>query len=187
MQHPLNIEKCYNSLTLGECLNENDIRQIVCKIREILIEENNVVKIETPVNICGDTNGQLWDLLEIFTKGGHVPNENYIFMGNYVNYCTYSLENFMLLLLTKIKYPEGIVLLRGSNECREATKVYGLYDECMRKYDAPNVWNWCQDVFEILPIAALIPGLAICIHSGISPTLTSIDDVIYIYIYILDI
>lgn len=55
--------------------------------------------------------------------------------------------------------------------------MYGFYDECMRKYGSPTVWRCCTEVFDYLALAAVIDGRVFCVHGGLSPSISSIDDI----------
>ncbi|CAI2374882.1 unnamed protein product [Moneuplotes crassus] len=161
----------------GKCLPEKDLRVLCEKVKEILIEENNVQPVSAPVTICGDIHGQFYDLLELFSKGGDIPDTSYIFMGDFVDRGYNSVETFELLLALKLKYPANITLLRGNHESRQVTSVYGFYDEILRKYGNANPWKYCTDVFDYLGIAALVEGKLLCIHGGLSPDVKTIDQI----------
>ena len=53
-----------------KCLPEKDLKELCEKAKEIFIEESNVQNVSAPVIICGDIHGQIYDLLELFKKGG---------------------------------------------------------------------------------------------------------------------
>ena len=142
---------------------------------EILVEESNVQTIDSPVTICGDIHGQFYDLLELFKVGGDCPDTNYLFMGDFVDRGFYSVETFLLLLALKVRYPDRMYLIRGKHECRQITQVYGFYDECLRKYGSVIVWRYCTDVFDYLSLSALIDNKIFCVHGGLSPNITTID------------
>ncbi|KAJ1910162.1 phosphoprotein phosphatase PP4 catalytic subunit [Tieghemiomyces parasiticus] len=160
-----------------EIITEAEVKELCYKAREILIEESNVQQVDAPVTICGDIHGQFYDLKELFKVGGECPDTNYLFMGDFVDRGYYSVETFLLLLALKVRYPDRITLIRGNHESRQITQVYGFYDECLRKYGSANVWRYCCEIFDYLSLAAIIGDKIFCVHGGLSPTITTVDQI----------
>jgi len=107
--------------------------------------------------------------------GGQLPDTNYLFMGDYVDRGYHSVETLTLMLAFKVRYPDRITILRGNHESRQVTQVYGFYDECIKKYGNANVWKIFTDLFDFLPLTALVEGKIFCMHGGLSPTIDKID------------
>lgn len=108
----------------GKLISESAVKALCAKAREILVEESNVQRVDTPVTVrasvcqrvqlwsltgcsgvqlCGDIHGQFHDLMELFRIGGEVPDTNYLFMGDFVDRGFFSVETFLLLLALKVR------------------------------------------------------------------------------------
>ncbi|KAL3611206.1 hypothetical protein D5086_002226 [Populus alba] len=157
-------------------LSENEIRQLCAVAKEIFLQQPNLLELEAPIKLCGDIHGQYSDLLRLFEYGGFPPSANYLFLGDYVDRGKQSLETICLLLAYKIKYPENFFLLRGNHESASINRIYGFYDECKRRFNV-KLWKTFTDCFNCLPVAALIDDKILCMHGGLSPELTNMDQI----------
>ncbi|CAO3643408.1 unnamed protein product [Mucor hiemalis] len=158
------------------CLKNHEVNAICRAAMDIFLSQPSLLELSAPVKIVGDTHGQYTDLIRLFEMGGFPPSSNYLFLGDYVDRGKQSLENFLLLLCYKIKFPENFFILRGNHESANVTKVYGFYDECKRRL-SPKMWRSFVDVFNTLPIAGLVAGKIFCVHGGLSPSLHSMNDI----------
>ncbi|XP_066934294.1 serine/threonine-protein phosphatase 4 catalytic subunit B [Clytia hemisphaerica] len=171
------LDRQIEQLRRCEIISEQEVKALCAKAREILIEESNVQRVDSPVTVCGDIHGQFYDLKELFKVGGLVPDTNYLFMGDFVDRGFYSVETFLLLLALKVRYPDRITLIRGNHESRQITQVYGFYDECVRKYGSVTVWRYCTEVFDYLSLSAIIDDKIFCVHGGLSPHIKTLDQI----------
>ncbi|KAK7468879.1 serine/threonine protein phosphatase Pzh1, variant 2 [Stygiomarasmius scandens] len=158
------------------CLKNTEITAICQAAREIFLGQPALIELSPPVKIVGDVHGQYSDLIRLFEMCGFPPAANYLFLGDYVDRGKQSLETILLLLCYKIKYPENFFLLRGNHECANVTRVYGFYDECKRRCNI-KTWKSFIDVFNCLPIAAIVASKIFCVHGGLSPSLHSMEDI----------
>jgi len=157
-------------------LTEQEIRGLCIQAREIFFSQPILLELEAPLKICGDVHGQYEDLLRLFEYGGFPPEANYLFLGDYVDRGKNSLETICLMLAYKVKYPENFFLLRGNHESASINRIYGFYDECKRRYSI-KLWKTFTDCFNCLPVAAVIDDKIFCMHGGLSPELSSLDQI----------
>ncbi|KAK2461929.1 hypothetical protein APHAL10511_006392 [Amanita phalloides] len=158
------------------CLKNTEITAICLAARDVFLSQPTLVELSPPVKIVGDVHGQYSDLIRLFEMCGFPPSANYLFLGDYVDRGKQSLETILLLLCYKIKYPENFFLLRGNHECANVTRVYGFYDECKRRCNI-KIWKTFIDVFNCLPIAAIVASKIFCVHGGLSPSLHTMEDI----------
>jgi len=157
-------------------LKEEEIKFLIDKSIPIMKEQKMLVELEAPLHVCGDIHGQYYDLLRIFEHCGYPGDYNYLFLGDYVDRGKQSLETVCLLLCYKIKYPEKVTLLRGNHESSVTNRIYGFYDECKRRYNV-RIWRSFTDLFNWLPVAAIIDEKILCMHGGLSPDLKNLQNI----------
>uniref|UniRef100_A0A5S6R510 Serine/threonine-protein phosphatase n=1 Tax=Trichuris muris TaxID=70415 RepID=A0A5S6R510_TRIMR len=161
-------------------LDVKELERLVCDVIRILKEEPTLLELKPPLKVAGDLHGQFTDLLRWFDHCGYPPQERYLFMGDYVDRGTESLEVITLLFCYKCRYPNRIFLLRGNHECRVLNVVYGFYDEMVTKFGKENgvaLFDWFSRAFTWLPVAALVDSSILCFHGGLSPELTNLDQI----------
>lgn len=157
-------------------LAEHEIKLLCQRVRPILLQQPMLLELEAPLKICGDVHGQYTDLLRLLEYGGFPPETNYLFLGDYVDRGKQSLETICLLLAYKIQYPENFFILRGNHESAGINRIYGFYDECKRRYSI-KLWKTFSDVFNCLPVSALVDEKILCMHGGLSPELQSLQQI----------
>jgi serine/threonine-protein phosphatase 2B catalytic subunit len=81
---------------------------ILAMVNKILKDEPNMVRIEEPICVVGDIHGQYYDLLNLLQKSGEPSlDQNYLFMGDYVDRGIYGVQTCLLLFALKLNYPKN--------------------------------------------------------------------------------
>uniref|UniRef100_A0AC35FCT4 Serine/threonine-protein phosphatase n=1 Tax=Panagrolaimus sp. PS1159 TaxID=55785 RepID=A0AC35FCT4_9BILA len=172
-----NVDKWLAQVSLCRYLPEDEMRTLCAILTAKISMYPNIAAVKSPATIVGDIHGQFYDLMLLFEKGGSPDDSTYVFMGDYVDRGYYSLESVTYLFLMVLKYPGKVILLRGNHETRRVSHQYGFYEDCHKKYCHNAIWKACCDVFDALPIAALIDDKIFCVHGGLSPSLPTLDSV----------
>ena len=173
----MELDKWLELIKKGGCLCENDLNLLLTSLSDVLYQEPTLLHLNLPITICGDIHGQLYDLFELFDVSGGVSSNEYLFLGDYVDRGYFSVETFTFLACLKLKYPDRIHLLRGNHECRSINTMYGFYQECVSRYGHSGVWRRLNEVFDLLPISAVVDTDIFCTHGGLSPVLKYIEQI----------
>ncbi|KER33769.1 hypothetical protein T265_00446 [Opisthorchis viverrini] len=157
-------------------MTEHEIMDVCLLVPDALMTETSVIKLQSdnPIMVVGDIFGQYGHLVRLFNNYGHPPEQKYLFLGNYINQGPRSIETIALLFAYKVKYPKDIFLLRGKHECERLAEIYGLYDECVKRFSR-RIFHAIVQVFPYLPCVAIVDNRIFCVHSGLSPMFSQYD------------
>ena len=172
-------------------LKKDHVLKLCEEVEKVLLAEPLVISLKPPLKIYGNINGQMGDMMKLFEHFGVPCDEHlqgdiegftYLFLGDYVDLGKYSVEVMCLLLALKLRYPDGVYLLRGHHEDRGVNRVFGFGEECARKFnedidDKDSVFFRMNRVFDLLPLAAVVEDRILCVHGGIGTTMKYISDI----------
>ena len=169
-------------------LNSMEIAHLCQSVLPIIQSQPMLLKLRAPIKVYGDLHGQYPDLMRMFSKfgaptsDGDIDSVDYLFLGDFVDRGSYSLEVICLLFALKCKYPDQIHLIRGNHEDPTINALYGFKDECTRRLGASSdvvnsSWSLFNLVFEYLPCGAIIDGKVLCIHGGIGGSIETVQDI----------
>lgn len=140
----------------------------------VFANEPTLLRLPAGIKLVGDIHGNADDLLRIFERCGYPPDAKYLFLGDYVDRGPYSIEVLTLLFSLKCKYPKHLYMLRGNHETSSIASTYGFLNECRQKFSR-HLFLEFSEVFQNLPIAAVIDDAIFCVHGGLSPLLADLE------------
>ena len=162
-------------------LEAQDLNRLADISLETFKRDNTLLYIKAPLCVIGDLHGQFTDLMK-FLKIGQVENKDpatytYLFLGDYVDRGINSCATLAMLLCLKCRYPDHIYLLRGNHETRDISKQYGFYNEIEEVYGSDDLWEKFNNVFDWMPLAAILGERIFCVHGGLSQNLSNIEQI----------
>ncbi|KAI3382093.1 hypothetical protein SNEBB_006367 [Seison nebaliae] len=157
-------------------LDEDCAIHLLQQAMKIFATESNLVQLTSPITMVGDTHGQFFDLIKLFSKAGQPDTTKFCFLGDYVDRGCFSVEVLLYLYCMKLLYPQNITLLRGNHESRQLTAHFTFKSECMMKI-GETFYDQCCESFDCLPISACVDKQFICVHGGLSPDIDVLEDI----------
>lgn len=157
-------------------LHQKYAMQILIELHKQLKTLPSLVDVPIPqgthINVCGDTHGQFYDLLNIFELFGYPSESNpYLFNGDFVDRGDCGVEISLTLFALQQLYPRSVFLNRGNHEERSVHSVYGFMQECTAKYDK-DMYDAFSRVFAQLPIATVVNEKVLVLHGGVDEIMT---------------
>ncbi|XP_071701460.1 serine/threonine-protein phosphatase BSL1-like [Rutidosis leptorrhynchoides] len=167
-------------------LDAYEVGELCYAAEQIFMNEPTVLDLKVPIKVFGDLHGQFIDLMRLFdeygfpSSAGDITYIDYLFLGDYVDRGQHSLETITLLLALKINYPENVHLIRGNHEAADINALFGFRLECIERMgENDGIWAWQRfnQMFNHLPLAALIEQKIICMHGGIGRSIHLIEQI----------
>ncbi|KAL5701470.1 protein-serine/threonine phosphatase [Ranunculus cassubicifolius] len=167
-------------------LDSYEVGELCYAAEQIFMHEPTVLQLKAPIKVFGDLHGQFGDLMRLFDEygfpstAGDITYIDYLFLGDYVDRGQHSLETITLLLALKIEYPENVHLIRGNHEAADINALFGFRLECIERMgENDGIWAWTRfnQLFNFLPLAALIEKKIICMHGGIGRSINSVEQI----------
>ncbi|CAA3029919.1 serine threonine- phosphatase BSL1 [Olea europaea subsp. europaea] len=167
-------------------LDSYEVGELCYAAEQVFMQEPTVLQLKAPVKVFGDLHGQFGDLMRLFDEygfpstAGDVTYIDYLFLGDYVDRGQHSLETITLLLALKIEYPANVHLIRGNHEAADINALFGFRIECIERMgESDGIWTWTRfnQLFNHLPLAALIEKKIICMHGGIGRSINSVEQI----------
>ncbi|KAF4382870.1 hypothetical protein G4B88_021653 [Cannabis sativa] len=149
-------------------LDSYEVGELCYAAEQIFMQEPTVLQLKAPVKVFGDLHGQFGDLMRLFDEygfpstAGDITYIDYLFLGDY------------------IEYPESVHLIRGNHEAADINALFGFRIECIERMgENDGIWAWTRfnQLFNYLPLAALIEKKIICMHGGIGRSIHSVEQI----------
>jgi protein phosphatase len=157
---------------------EGSVTLIAQTALAIFREEKGMLELSGEFVIIGDLHGHVFDLFRILKRFGYPSSASrYLFLGDLVDRGDFSTEVVMTILTMKILWPTDVYVIRGNHEFRSQCSEGGFRKELEGLRYSKAVFDEIISVFNTFPIAAVINSDTLCVHGGIGPNFTNLDQI----------
>ncbi|KAH7728233.1 serine/threonine-protein phosphatase [Aphelenchoides avenae] len=170
----------------GPCqfpFDAEELADVLSRAAALFGSESSLLEVPVPCVVYGDLHGQYSDLHRWFNLNGWPHRIRSVFLGDFVDRGTHGIEVIALISALKLSFPNQVFVLRGNHEEETLNRAYSFHAEVCHRFDDSGVLSGAdmyahfKRLFVNLPLAVLIGKRILCMHGGISPKLTSLDEV----------
>jgi protein phosphatase len=153
------------------------VADLFARVQVIFASEPTLLAISSPCLVVGDIHGQVLDLCRILNTFGLPPQRRYLFLGDIVDRGEFSVECLVIVYLLKALWPDDVYIIRGNHEFTFLCSQCGFMAQLVDAYADFTVYVAAISSFTQIPLAAVIDSTVFCVHGGIGPDTTTLDDI----------
>lgn len=178
-----NASNLWSNKSSRQKLTDRVMKELLPACEKIFKSEPRLIHVSSPTFVLGDLHGNLHDLMiyenSLWKMGPTCVAANFLFLGDYVDRGEYGIEVILYLLCHKVLCPEKYWLLRGNHELRNVQLGFTFKTECLDKLGVKmgeQLWTALNNVFDLVPICAVIDESIFCAHGGIPAHTTRLEE-----------
>ncbi|KAI4326478.1 hypothetical protein MLD38_031790 [Melastoma candidum] len=148
-------------------LDSYEVGELCYAAEQIFMHEPTVLQLKAPIKVFGDLHGQFdtsttyfWVIMWTVDSTARRQSR-----------CSFAL---------KIEYPENLHLIWGNHEAADINALFGFCLECVERMgENDGIWAWTRfnQLFNCLPLAALIEKKIICMHGSIGRSINPVEQI----------
>ena len=152
-----------------------DISNTIEAAKRILKRHKSLLRLHGDFVIVGDIHGNMETIHKLFNKPLE-GNMKFLFLGDLIDRGQDSFGVVKAIFEKMVEYPERIFVIRGNHESRlgERSSASSLYKEMSSNTE---LYEKIINLFENLPLAAVLNSKYFCVHGGISEDVRSLGDI----------
>ena len=156
------------------CVPQKDVMALLRKMKEVFLAQPMLLELTAPLKIVGDIRPYK-DLRGCSRSAAGRETSIICF------WVITSIEDRRVwrpssCYCAKAKHRDTFFMLRGNGRARRSIGSTGSATECKRAYGL-KIWKQFNDVFNCMPVAAVVDDKIFCVHGGLSPELRTFDQI----------